>query len=293
MMNSRQGRPPHIEVEYPTEQLDRVLREYYRYSLSDFALSLAIVFRCNPPFRLYNIWRLKRGSFEILEDYREKTDRLKRTLDRIYQRLSSHLEDVGYWRSINDGVENQYFPSLFPAEHPQAGQNGEIPEEEKMHITKRIYGLDKLEETINSEVLHYEALLRLYSSGHPGRPALVKTIISAFWSYALKFRGRLNADAIPELLNWFLARLANTSYGRDLDRSIRDGYPTSEDMSRFRQHFGRGLLEDFELIFHCSSPEIPNVQSPWDLGIRFDRDEPRFFRIQPSEETAPLPIEFP
>jgi hypothetical protein len=293
MMGPQQGRPTHIEVGWPSETLDQVLRQYYGYSLFDFALSLAIIFRRNPPFRPYNIWRLKQGSFELLEDCRDKTDRLKRTLDQVYRRLSSHLEDIGYWRYITDGIENPLFPSLFPAEHPPARQNGEIPEEEKMQITRKIYGLNRLEEIISSEVSHYETLLRLYSIRHQGRPALVKTIISSLWSYALRFRGRLNADAIPELLNWFLAKLRNTGYGRALERSVEEAYPTSEDMSRFRRGFGNELLEDFELIFHYNSPETPIVQILRDLSIRFDRDEPRFFRIQPSEDMTSLPIEFP
>ncbi len=292
-MSPRQGRPPHIESRWLPERLDQVLKEYYGYSLFDFALSLAIVFRRNPPFALFNIWRWKQGSFEMLEDYRDKTGRLKETINHILQRLSSHLEEVGYWHYLTDGEENQLFPPLFPIIHPHELQNGEIPDEEKMRITRSIYGLNGLEEIISSEVSHYESLLRLYSIGRPGRPALAKTIISSLWSYALKFHGRLNADAISELLNWFLARLMNTDYGIAFEASIRDGYPTSEDMSRFRGNFEAGLLEDFAQIFRNNFLLTPNVQSPRVLGIRFDRDEPRFFRTQLSEEATQLPIEFP
>jgi len=283
----------HIEESWSQEELDSYLKRSYGYSLFDFALSLAVVFRRNPPFRLFNIWRLKRGTFDTLRDFQRKAAGLERLRASIIRRLSEHLEDVGYWGAITEGVENPLFPTALQTELGQTRLNGELTTEERQRITKRLYGLGRLDEAVDSELSHYESLFTLYASTHSGRPALVKTIISSFWSYVLRKRDRVDADAIVELLNWFLARIRDTAYGRAFYRSVRSGYPGSEEISRFKRRFRSQLREDLGQIFRYNLLENPDIQEPRVLRIRFDNDEPRFYKIQASEDTVSLPIIFP
>jgi hypothetical protein len=284
---------PHIGEEWTEERLNESLVHNYGYDLFDFALSLGIVLRKKPPFRLFNIWRLKRDSFEQLDLFRYKVARLERIRDSIVQRLERHLDSLGYWRSVSEGTENQLFPSNFPIRWAEVSRGRPLSGNEKRRIVRRLYNLDQMLEVLESEIEHYRRIFRLLTIRHPGRQPLPKTIIFSLWSYVLR-RGRtIHLMTMVDLVNWFLARIGDTSYGRRFSASVRTDYPGSEEISRFKRNFARGLQEDLRELFHHNYRESPLTQKPRILQVRFERSEPKFYRIEANaSEDVPL-IVFP
>jgi len=240
------------------EELNRILKEDYHYDLFDFTLSLAIVLRKSPPYRLWNTWLIRKLNIQDYNILVRELDRLVKIKRRLRNDLKNHLTMLGR-------ITNPIFPNEMT--HGTAGFNRHN-EEEKSFIVDSVY---KIDETLRNEIDILKRIKNIFRRTR-GSPAASRNIIAGLWSLVMRDTRRIHIEEIGNLIDWFYQKLEGTSYQEEIDSP-----PSLADISRFMSRGFRPLLkEDCKEIFVIRYPIRETFIRAYPFQVHFRFDEPEF-----------------
>jgi len=275
-------------------KVNSILVNNYGYDLFDFAYSLAIAVCKEQPIKSWRFWPLlKKEAPDIFEQYRDDIKLLKEINEGLIRKLDKHLKNVQYWGLVKGSIKEPFCSPFFPVQKiPGELNNLNVKKrrrkKHKFTINKRreiIKELYKLNETINAEIDYYERYLSYYRN-KKGRPVFPKTIIASLWSLIMRDKNGIHYDRIAELLIWFSEKLKNADYGKEFSKSIKKNPPGEREITRFHNKFPNVLEEDSRDIFFHNYREFKKKQKVYSFRISFEKEKPKFFPIEPTEEQS-------
>jgi len=272
-------------------KVNSILIKRYGYDLFDFAYSLAIAVCKKQPIKSWRFWPLlKKETPDKFVQYSDDIELLKEINEGLIRKLDKHLKNVQYWGLVKGNIKEPFCSPFFPVQKirgkvnnlnvkKRRGKSHKFTINKRREIIKELY---KLNETIDAEIDYYEQYLSYYRN-KKGRPVFPKTIIASLWSLIMRDENGIHYNRIAGLLIWFSEKLKNTDYGKEFSESIKINPPKEREIARFHNNFPNVLEEDSRDIFFHNYRKFIKNQKVYSFRIRFEKEEPKFFPIEPTE----------